>query len=69
MIYFLVTGAVLGISAGLAPGPLLALVVTETLKHGIRTGVRVALVPVCTDLPIIFLIPGLIFRINLAGLT
>ena len=55
MIYFLVTGAVLGISAGLAPGPLLALMVTETLKHGIRTGVRVALVPVCTDLPIIFL--------------
>ena len=53
--YYLTIGAVLGLSAGFAPGPLLALVISETLRHGIRSGVKVALAPVVTDLPIIFL--------------
>jgi len=46
-------GTVLGLSAGLAPGPLLALVISETLQHDIRSGVKVALAPIVTDLPII----------------
>jgi len=50
--YFTI-GIVLGLSAGLAPGPLLALVISETLRHDIRAGVRVALSPIFTDLPII----------------
>lgn len=37
----------------MAPGPLLALVITETLRHNQREGIRVALVPLLTDLPII----------------
>jgi threonine/homoserine/homoserine lactone efflux protein len=53
--YYLAIGAVLGLSAGFAPGPLLALVISETLRHGIRSGVKVALAPVVTDLPIIVL--------------
>lgn len=53
--YFLTLGAVLGLSAGFAPGPLLTLVISETLRHGTRSGVRVALAPVVTDLPIILL--------------
>lgn len=53
--YYLTIGAVLGLSAGFAPGPLLALVISETLRHGIRSGVKVALAPVVTDLPIIVL--------------
>lgn len=53
MFSFTVIGIVLGLSAGFAPGPLLALVVSETLQHGIRAGVRVALAPLLTDLPII----------------
>lgn len=53
MIPFLATGIVLGLSAGFAPGPLLALVVTETLQHDLKAGVKVALAPIITDLPII----------------
>lgn len=53
MTRFLLTGVLLGLSSGLAPGPLLALVASETLRHGVRAGVRVALAPLITDLPII----------------
>jgi threonine/homoserine/homoserine lactone efflux protein len=48
-------GTVLGLSAGLAPGPLLTLVISETLQHGTLSGVKVALAPLITDLPIIIL--------------
>ncbi|SEL26114.1 LysE family translocator [Ectothiorhodospira marina] len=48
-------GVVLGLSAGVAPGPLLALVISETLQHGVRSGMKVALAPLLTDLPIILL--------------
>jgi len=53
MLTFLAAGTVLGLSAGFAPGPLLALVVSETLQHDKKAGVKVALAPVITDLPII----------------
>ncbi len=53
MSVFLVAGVLLGLSGGLAPGPLLALVASETLRHGVQAGVRVALAPLLTDLPII----------------
>jgi threonine/homoserine/homoserine lactone efflux protein len=53
MLTFLTAGIVLGLSAGFAPGPLLALVVSETLQHDRKAGVKVALAPVITDLPII----------------
>jgi threonine/homoserine/homoserine lactone efflux protein len=48
-------GAVLGLSAGLSPGPLLALVIAQTLRHGPREGALVAAAPLVTDLPIILL--------------
>ncbi len=50
---FLLAGILLGLSGGLAPGPLLTLVASETLRHGVRAGVWVALAPLLTDLPII----------------
>ena len=53
MINFLVIGTILGLSAGFAPGPLLTLVISETLQHDIKSGVKVALAPIITDLPII----------------
>ena len=55
MIHFLTIGTVLGLSAGFAPGPLLTLVISETLRHDIKAGVKVALAPILTDLPIIIL--------------
>jgi threonine/homoserine/homoserine lactone efflux protein len=55
MIHFLVMGSLLGLSAGMAPGPLLALVVSETLAHDVRSGIRVSLAPLISDLPIVML--------------
>jgi len=55
MINFLTIGTILGLSAGFAPGPLLTLVISETLQHGVKSGVKVALAPIITDLPIVIL--------------
>jgi threonine/homoserine/homoserine lactone efflux protein len=55
MINFLSIGIIFGLSAGLAPGPLLTLVISETLQHDIKSGVKVALAPIITDLPIVVL--------------
>tara|TARA_B100000614_G_C14462917_1_gene459183 strand:+ start:76 stop:678 length:603 start_codon:yes stop_codon:yes gene_type:complete len=57
-------GLVLGLSAGLAPGPLLTLVVSETLAHDMRAGIRVALAPLISDLPIVA-----VTMVVLAGLS
>ncbi|MCF8062221.1 MAG: LysE family translocator [Deltaproteobacteria bacterium] len=48
-------GIVLGLYAGIAPGPLLALTISETLRHDMTAGMKVALAPIVTDLPIIIL--------------
>ncbi len=55
MVEAVTMGIVLGLSAGFAPGPLLALVISETLRHDIRAGIKVAISPLFTDLPIIVL--------------
>jgi threonine/homoserine/homoserine lactone efflux protein len=60
MIHFLTMGLVLGLSAGLAPGPLLTLVVSETLRCNAGAGIRVALAPLISDLPIIFVSVGIL---------
>jgi threonine/homoserine/homoserine lactone efflux protein len=55
MTSIIIIGAMLGLSAGIAPGPLLTLVISETLQHDIKAGIKVALVPLITDIPIIVL--------------
>ena len=50
---FLISGVVLGLSGGLLPGPLLTLVLAETLKHGIREGVKISFAPLVSDAPIV----------------
>lgn len=52
---FLFIGLLLGLSAGISPGPLLTLVIAETLRYGLGAGIRVAITPIITDLPIILL--------------
>jgi threonine/homoserine/homoserine lactone efflux protein len=49
----LASGILLGLSAGLSPGPMLALVLAQTLRHGPREGCKIALTPLVTDPPII----------------
>lgn len=50
---FLTTGITLGLSAGLSPGPLTTLVISHSLQHGAREGLKVAMAPFITDVPII----------------
>ena len=57
---YLTMGAVFGLTAGISPGPLLTLVITETLRHNRKEGIKIAVAPLITDLPII-LITSLIF--------
>ncbi len=53
MLEFLSAGILLGMAAGFAPGPLLVLVISETLRHGIKAGLKVSIAPLITDVPII----------------
>jgi threonine/homoserine/homoserine lactone efflux protein len=53
MFEFLSAGILLGLTAGFTPGPLLVLVISETLRHSIKAGIKVAIAPLVTDVPII----------------
>ncbi len=55
MLGYLVTAFSLGLTAGILPGPMLGLVIRETLEHGKRAGYVVASAPLLTDAPIIAL--------------
>lgn len=55
MLAYFSLGLSMGFSSGVSPGPLLALVITASLRSGLPGGLRVALAPLVTDLPIIVL--------------
>lgn len=55
MLEFLSAGILLGLAAGFAPGPLLVLVISETLRHDIKAGLKVSIAPLVTDIPIILI--------------
>lgn len=57
-------GVALGLSAGISPGPLLALVISQTLRHGYKEGAKVAVAPLITDFPII--IGSTVLLVNLS---
>jgi len=50
---YLVSGVVFGAVAGVLPGPLLALVISETVRHSKKEGILVAAAPLVTDAPIV----------------
>ena len=45
----------LGLVAGITPGPLLVLIMSETLKFGEKAGIQIAFVPLFSDLPVIII--------------
>lgn len=51
----LAAGVGLGLPAALTPGPMTALVLSQTLRHGRREGMIVAIAPVLTDGPLLLL--------------
>ena len=63
MFTFLSAGIVLGLSAGFSPGPLMTLVISQTIRHGVREGFKVAAAPLVTDLPIILAATFLLTRL------
>ena len=67
MMTALATGVLLGLSAGLAPGPMLALVLAQTLRHGPREGCKIALTPLVTDPPIILVTLALASKLAQQG--
>lgn len=67
MIEFLFSGAALGLAAGISPGPILTLVVAQTLRYGRREGIIVAFTPLISDLPIVALSLYFLSRIRDAG--
>lgn len=52
MITALTAALVYGLTGGLAPGPLMTLVLTQTLRHGAKEGMKTAMAPLITDAPI-----------------
>ena len=51
--FFCSTAAILGLSGGLLPGPLTALVISQTLRFGFKEGALVAIAPIVTDGPLV----------------
>ncbi|MDY0388512.1 MAG: LysE family transporter [Methanolobus sp.] len=50
---FLLSGIILGFAAGISPGPLLAMVISQSIQHGSREGIKVALSPLISDFLIV----------------
>ncbi|MEE4196546.1 MAG: LysE family transporter [Bacteroidales bacterium] len=63
-IEYLMTGIALGFAAGISPGPLLVLVITETLKHNRKAGIKMAFVPLLSDVPIVLFSVFIIYQVS-----
>jgi len=61
---FLISGLVFGFGAGISPGPLQALIISETMRHGKGEGTKVAIAPLITDLPIILVILFILTKVE-----
>jgi threonine/homoserine/homoserine lactone efflux protein len=61
---YTISGILFGLTAGLSPGPLLTLVVLETLSHGKKSGIMIAVSPLVTDIPIILMSIILFIKIS-----
>ena len=63
----LVVGFLLGAHAGFSPGPMLVMIFSESLRNGIRSGLKVAFIPLIIDIPLLlftgfFIVSWLIFH-------
>lgn len=58
MLDYILPGVLMGLSAGFSPGPLMTLVISQTLRHGIKEGIKVSIAPFITDIPIVLIIVG-----------
>ncbi|MGI6458425.1 MAG: LysE family translocator [bacterium] len=64
----IISAVFLGVTSAVSPGPLLMLIIAETMKYGIRAGIKVCFAPLITDGPVIlisFLIFSRLTQLNL----
>jgi threonine/homoserine/homoserine lactone efflux protein len=61
----LLFGIIFGLVAGLSPGPLITLIISETLKNGKKEGIQVAISPLISEPPIILFV--LVILSSVAG--
>ena len=47
-----ISGVLLGLTIGLSPSPIMTLSISQTIKYNLAEGMKVALAPLFTDLPI-----------------
>lgn len=69
MLDAILTAAGLGFFAAIIPGPFTALVASTSLERGFKAGLRLALVPLCTDIPPMLATAFLLKRLNYDILT
>ena len=73
MFGYVVAGLSFGLSAGFSPGPLFAMVISQTIQYGLKEGIKTAISPLITDVPIIllssFLLSGIQNYTPLLGLV
>jgi threonine/homoserine/homoserine lactone efflux protein len=53
---YILSGLMFGFTAAVTPGPFQAYSIAHTLRHGLRSSLPLAFVPLCSDLPIIALV-------------
>ena len=63
MVDFFLQGLILGISAGISPGPLLALFLAQSARNGWRRTLPAAFAPLISDGPIILLVLLVLSRV------
>ena len=61
---FLILGIFFGLASGITPGPLLTLVISETLIKNKREGIKVASAPIITDPPIILITTLILLKLS-----
>ncbi|MGB4324334.1 MAG: LysE family transporter [Candidatus Nanopelagicales bacterium] len=68
MIQALVAGLTIGIGSGAAPGPLMGLAITTTMRSGLAAGMRIAIAPLFSDAIIIGLSLTLVAQLPNVGI-
>ena len=60
---FLALTASIGITGALQPGPLLALIISQSIRYGVKEGIKVAFAPLIIDIPIIIIVLFILSKI------
>ncbi|NDD64754.1 MAG: LysE family translocator [Acidobacteria bacterium] len=63
MLPYLSLGVLLGTTAGISPGPMMTLVISQSLRFGVREGLKISLAPLLSDLPILLVSWALLSRV------